>query len=170
MQQRGHEAALYTRVRIPPFFFEQFFKLTTNFIRVTRLVLLMVIQAFKLRQLAVISISLPSRINTSAPTLICNIRHLVQLASSVMFYRLFSAITPTASSFCCIDGHSLNLFLYLEYLEFETIIKDNKIDLMLCDVFALACMDATVKSKIPLVVTATFAYTPGKGQLSNPAI
>jgi hypothetical protein len=60
------------------------------------------IQAFKPRQLAVISISLPSRTNTSAPTLIYSMKHLIQLASSVMFYRLFSATTPTASSFCCI--------------------------------------------------------------------
>ncbi|KAI8341142.1 hypothetical protein BC941DRAFT_391151 [Chlamydoabsidia padenii] len=46
-----------------------------------------------------------------------------------------------------------------EYNEYKSIIESNKMDLMICDMFAFACMDATSASKIPLIVTSTVAYS-----------
>ncbi|KAI8086400.1 uncharacterized protein BX664DRAFT_299035 [Halteromyces radiatus] len=46
-----------------------------------------------------------------------------------------------------------------EFLEYEQVIKHQKLDLMICDMFAFACMDATVKANIPLVISSTLAYT-----------
>ncbi|KAI9300970.1 hypothetical protein BJ944DRAFT_169925 [Cunninghamella echinulata] len=47
-----------------------------------------------------------------------------------------------------------------EYKELESVLKKDKVDLMFCDMFAFQCMDATVKSNLPLVLTSTMAYTP----------
>ncbi|ORZ13270.1 hypothetical protein BCR42DRAFT_493329 [Absidia repens] len=46
-----------------------------------------------------------------------------------------------------------------EYLEFERTIKNNKMDIMLCDIFALACIDAATKANIPLITTSTMTYS-----------
>ncbi|KAI8344700.1 hypothetical protein BC941DRAFT_341472 [Chlamydoabsidia padenii] len=58
------------------------------------------------------------------------------------------------------DPRNYTQHMLPKYLEFEKIIKDEKVDMMLCDLFALACIDATTKAEIPLVITSTLSYTP----------
>ncbi|CAO3585752.1 unnamed protein product [Absidia cylindrospora] len=47
-----------------------------------------------------------------------------------------------------------------EYKEYMNLIQKDKMDMMICDMFAVACIDAADSSRLPLVITSTLTYSP----------
>lgn len=49
-----------------------------------------------------------------------------------------------------------------EFFELQDLFQSEKIDLVICDSFAISCIDTAIVLKIPVMITATFGLFAGK--------
>ncbi|KAG2196269.1 hypothetical protein INT47_012491, partial [Mucor saturninus] len=52
--------------------------------------------------------------------------------------------------------NSCSSFIDLEFFELQNLFQSEKIDLVICDSFAISCIDTAIVSKIPVMITSTF--------------
>lgn len=53
------------------------------------------------------------------------------------------------------------IYRYIEFKDFSERFKLDKIDLVICDSFAISCIDSAMYNKIPVVITSTFGISHG---------
>lgn len=54
------------------------------------------------------------------------------------------------------------LTIPIEFFELQDLFQSEKIDLVICDSFAISCIDTAIVLKIPVMITATFGLFAGK--------